>query len=386
MRRIELRKERDTVFKHEYLLVYLHDDVVFCLERRADPSALTNIVLPSGTDASDIIYNGTRERGKLEFLRQTSDNMIDLKFTPELDFLVLLLICHGIQTDDQGQTYTLQRFNCYFFARTAVAAMARHASISAWDSSLGSNNSMVITVVQPKVTERVDEKRSSNRLRRLIQKRSLSYLVDSLTAMLWRELFQGSLHLDVRMTLRKTLWRSNAEFAVGNAINDPIRLAVAEKKLEALRVEWVDEHHRRNGVKRKHLAAVWDAVWRGIWESIRREAEQKFPRGADWDAIWDRACSAPASPSDAATTPSSVLISFGGMEQSELQLQKHILKLMEDHGKDVNARGLGVSAFVYWEVQLATNRAWKKLVSVNPTFDIVHLQESVRAYTAAYGL
>ncbi|OSX56862.1 hypothetical protein POSPLADRAFT_1062369 [Postia placenta MAD-698-R-SB12] len=97
------------------------DGLAYCVQRRAAADAPARAVIRDGTPSVDTMNELDNN------MSVNSECLYDAEFANGLHLSVVLLICFGIQKDDQGHVYTLQKFNCYFFARTMMLAMTRHA-------------------------------------------------------------------------------------------------------------------------------------------------------------------------------------------------------------------------------------------------------------------
>ncbi|CAE6488047.1 unnamed protein product, partial [Rhizoctonia solani] len=77
-----------------------------------------------GADASDTIertpsfeHNSQRSKG--------SDMLLDMEFCSPVQLQVILQILRAIHSRPKTRTYTVHRYNCYFFARAIVLCIAR---------------------------------------------------------------------------------------------------------------------------------------------------------------------------------------------------------------------------------------------------------------------
>ncbi|KAF9505435.1 hypothetical protein BS47DRAFT_538063 [Hydnum rufescens UP504] len=123
----QLRRER-SAFKHQYVVLFLSHDCILRLDRRGDEANPMDTLTPEGTDSIDTIADVT----SLSDLDKTSEFLAELHCQgSNIDLLNIIKICFGIHTDTRAGRYTLQRFNCYFFAWTVLVAAARH--VVRWD-------------------------------------------------------------------------------------------------------------------------------------------------------------------------------------------------------------------------------------------------------------
>ncbi|KAF9505437.1 hypothetical protein BS47DRAFT_1489826 [Hydnum rufescens UP504] len=123
----QLRRER-SAFKHQYVVLILSDECILRLDRRGDETKPVDTLTLEGTESIDTIADVT----SLPDLDKTSDCLAKLHCQgSNVDLLNIIKICFGIHRDTKAGRYTLQCFNCYFFAWTLLIATARH--ILRWD-------------------------------------------------------------------------------------------------------------------------------------------------------------------------------------------------------------------------------------------------------------
>ncbi|CAE6444432.1 unnamed protein product [Rhizoctonia solani] len=120
---IQLRKEFEEPFRHEFVLVSLEGGEFCRIDRRGDPNVPTQTLSSNGSDAHDTVHQLTTIDG----LDSESECLVRLRFDGAIDLSFLLLICFNIRNDPKSQRYTLQRFNCYFFSWTITSILARHS-------------------------------------------------------------------------------------------------------------------------------------------------------------------------------------------------------------------------------------------------------------------
>ncbi|KAG8742510.1 hypothetical protein FRC10_001344 [Ceratobasidium sp. 414] len=125
--KIQLRKEFEEPFRHEFILVHLQRSGFYRLDRRGDPNVPTQTLRAEGSEAYDTIHEVT----ELDKVESTSECLVELRPNGTIDLLFILSICFSIHSDPKTQRYTLQRFNCYFFSWTITSIVARHSV--AWD-------------------------------------------------------------------------------------------------------------------------------------------------------------------------------------------------------------------------------------------------------------
>ncbi|KAF9520773.1 hypothetical protein BS47DRAFT_403795 [Hydnum rufescens UP504] len=124
----QLRRERSKPLNHQYVVLFLSEDCILRLDRRGDEAKPMDALTPEGIESIDTIANVK----SLSELDKTSDTLAELHCQGrDIDLSNVIKICFGIHKDDEAGHYTLQRFNCYFFAWTVLVATARH--VVRWD-------------------------------------------------------------------------------------------------------------------------------------------------------------------------------------------------------------------------------------------------------------
>ncbi|CAE6450784.1 unnamed protein product [Rhizoctonia solani] len=122
---IQLRKERKQPFFHEYLVLCMGNqkNAYFRLERRQleNEDQPLNSLLEYGVEAYDTI----EKTFSFEKHVVSSSCVAQIDFEAGIHIAVILEICRAIQKHPSAKVYTLQRFNCYFFAQTILLCTAR---------------------------------------------------------------------------------------------------------------------------------------------------------------------------------------------------------------------------------------------------------------------
>lgn len=123
---IQYRREYKAPFHHEFLCAKLSDGNLCRLERFGDPDARADAVTKTGSIAQDLanIYPGDY----LAIFDQGSEVLLEVTFQQEVDLIHVLEICYNIQKDDRARTYTLQRYNCYFFCWCVLTVLTRECT------------------------------------------------------------------------------------------------------------------------------------------------------------------------------------------------------------------------------------------------------------------
>ncbi|CAE6531674.1 unnamed protein product [Rhizoctonia solani] len=132
---VHLRKERAAPFYHEFILFRLKDNTYWRIDRRQrqDEPTPINCIQDVGVPAFDTIEQVTGMGSFLgldPLLAAASDCMIELEFKAgiEVDVGLVLRICRAIKEHPNANVYTLQRYNCFFFAQTLLMCIACGAS------------------------------------------------------------------------------------------------------------------------------------------------------------------------------------------------------------------------------------------------------------------
>ncbi|KAF9509012.1 hypothetical protein BS47DRAFT_1332410 [Hydnum rufescens UP504] len=121
---LQLRKEKSEPFTHQYVVLILSDDTILRLDRRGNETNSISAVKNNGIESIDTIA----DVNSLSDLDKTSHCLAELHCQDsDVDLSNIIKICFGIHKDPKAGRYTLQRFNCYFFAWTILVATARHA-------------------------------------------------------------------------------------------------------------------------------------------------------------------------------------------------------------------------------------------------------------------
>ncbi|CAE6486469.1 unnamed protein product [Rhizoctonia solani] len=145
IRTMHLRKERQRPFYHEFVVLHLHDGTFWRIDRRQlpdeqDPYGCTK---ECGVPACDTIE---RVSGMTNFLEQnpitsSSHCIVELEFKEgiNVDVALVLRICRAIKNHGGSKVYTLQRYNCFFFAQALIMCTA--CGVSDWAGWGQSNQS-----------------------------------------------------------------------------------------------------------------------------------------------------------------------------------------------------------------------------------------------------
>ncbi|EUC54774.1 hypothetical protein RSOL_072940 [Rhizoctonia solani AG-3 Rhs1AP] len=124
VRALQLRQEREGPYFHQFIVFELQDGGgLFRIDRRLRPNedAPMNSLKDEGIPAFDTIEPVVAWDDPLF---PASDCLISIEFKVDVYLALILKICRAIQEHPLAQVYTLQRYNCYFFAQTITMCAA----------------------------------------------------------------------------------------------------------------------------------------------------------------------------------------------------------------------------------------------------------------------
>ncbi|KAJ1306366.1 hypothetical protein OPQ81_007372 [Rhizoctonia solani] len=128
VRAMQLRREREAPYFHQFIVFELGDNCsLFRIDRRLRPdedSPLSSLK-DEGIPAFDTIESVVSWDDPL-FV--TSDCLIAIEFKVDVYLALVLKVCRQIQMHSLANKYTLQRYNCYFFAQTLISCVVCGAS------------------------------------------------------------------------------------------------------------------------------------------------------------------------------------------------------------------------------------------------------------------
>ncbi|CEL56366.1 hypothetical protein RSOLAG1IB_07752 [Rhizoctonia solani AG-1 IB] len=125
---MQLRKERESPFFHEFIVIQLRSGTYWRIDRRQLPNEVTPLdSLYEGVPAHDTVEQVTSLESSL-YAR--SDCLIELEFSTDVHLALVLRICRTIQNHERARVYTIQRYNCYFFAQALIFCTA--CGVSDW--------------------------------------------------------------------------------------------------------------------------------------------------------------------------------------------------------------------------------------------------------------
>ncbi|KAH7326918.1 hypothetical protein B0J17DRAFT_222542 [Rhizoctonia solani] len=147
IRTMHLRKERQRPFFHEFVVLHLDDDTFWRIDRRQLPDEQDpyGCIGESGITACDTIerVSGITNFFERNPITSSSNSMVELEFKKgiDVDVALVLRICRAIKNHKKAKFYTLQRYNCFFFAQALIMCTACGVSDWAgWGQSKGENN------------------------------------------------------------------------------------------------------------------------------------------------------------------------------------------------------------------------------------------------------
>ncbi|KAL5632006.1 hypothetical protein ACGC1H_000134 [Rhizoctonia solani] len=121
-------------FQHEFLVLQMMDGSICRVERMGDPDARFNALTAQGSLAHDFAQVFTMHANQAkEAGLETSEMIAETTFPSPLDLKDVLNICRAIHEGEKTRSYTLQGYNCYFFALALQCCLVR--LLAQWDSS-----------------------------------------------------------------------------------------------------------------------------------------------------------------------------------------------------------------------------------------------------------
>ncbi|CAE6440626.1 unnamed protein product [Rhizoctonia solani] len=121
---MELRRERNAPFFHQYIILKLLDDCFFRIDRRQQPDENTPLdcIYEQGVEACDTIEEVTSFE---DTSYSPSDCLVGVQFRDGIPLERVLKILWAIHQHPSARVYTLQRYNCYFAAQTIISLAAK---------------------------------------------------------------------------------------------------------------------------------------------------------------------------------------------------------------------------------------------------------------------
>lgn len=127
--RLELWKEIEEP-EHEFVILHMTADspgaTHYLIERRPSEGTSFNSKL-RGCEAKDTII--ALDKSSLPSFHKANNKIIQKFNEPKPDLYTIFDICNAIRMDPDSEKYTLEEFNCYFFARTLMLLVTRHCAL-----------------------------------------------------------------------------------------------------------------------------------------------------------------------------------------------------------------------------------------------------------------
>lgn len=137
--RLEYRKLRHGSAKHEFIVVWLSDSSLCRFDRRAREDERGYGLLDEGTPAEDSVHVLPSSGVEYTELQSLTEVLLSFKLLRGEDLGFILAVCESIQNHAKAATYSLIRYNCYFFSWMIVSAVAR--STYNWEAATLSKSS-----------------------------------------------------------------------------------------------------------------------------------------------------------------------------------------------------------------------------------------------------
>ena len=127
--KIQLRKNRQHPYYHEYIVIITRGGYTFRIDRRPDADAAFDTIMREGCTPYDTIEEV--DSTSLEVLNGVSECVVELHWRGEqtVNLLFILFICFRIRNDKWTKRYTLQHYNCYFLSWTIIMIIVRNSTV-----------------------------------------------------------------------------------------------------------------------------------------------------------------------------------------------------------------------------------------------------------------
>ncbi|KAF9506879.1 hypothetical protein BS47DRAFT_1367043 [Hydnum rufescens UP504] len=421
---LQLRREKSEPWKHQYVVLILTDDSILRLDRRGDENKPVDTMTRAGTESKDTIANVN----SLSDLDKTSYCLAELHcLGSDVDLSSIIKICFGIHIDDKAGRYTLQRFNCYFFAWTIFVlwrAVSRRARL-AWAMP-----QWLIRFALRLMIRRWWRTRMHTSLRHKLRESLLSALQPTLRSALAD--LQAS-------TLRNVLWKDDVGDAMRISTRRDVMASLVDAGTNALSkirvtMEDVDAFHSlavtfadrdlfgaRTGDWRAAFIALvdafmqaaprfaaqgahgfveddkkWDEVWNSIRDNIREAVEKEWVAG--WEVIRPKMRDAAQRAVNEMTDLVSNALAYSVVEtlpdtplhigvrdmvpsrlrrgsdakfiaglahRTHSETQPYMLKLIQEHGRVASRYPFGSPSTVGKDIREAMDRVWKVVADLD---------------------
>lgn len=197
-----------------------------------DPNARLDALLPQGSVAHDVAQC-FRLENIADACLGTSDLVAEVTFPRQLDLLDVLLVCRAIHEGEKTCNYTLEIFNCYFFALAIQSALTRLVanwgvliSQDDWSSSITKAINALSKIYR---TPASTEEKESLWLR--IYSLSNTHLEGPARQLLEKikKICDNPLLLqEMNQTLGSVLWHSSLSLAVDSVLESHVRDSLAQ--------------------------------------------------------------------------------------------------------------------------------------------------------------
>ena len=129
IKKIQLRKDYQHPYYHEYIVISTRSGHTYRVDRRPDPNAPFDTIMKTGCMAYDTIQEV--DSTSLKGLDNTSSCIVELRWRGKkiIDLLFVLSICFAIYNDKLADRYTLQRYNCYFLSWAIIGITMRKSAV-----------------------------------------------------------------------------------------------------------------------------------------------------------------------------------------------------------------------------------------------------------------
>jgi hypothetical protein len=220
------RKER-IGFQHEFIVLNLLDGSICRLERMGDPDARLDALSAQGSVAHDVAQSFPPDMLSDACL-DTSDVVAEIIFPCQLDIIDVLRVCRAIHEGEKTCNYTLQSFNCYFFALAIQSVLAR--LVADWGAKFTAETwSSAVHSALCALTNAYDTASFVQhgrpfllRLYSLLQP-DFRWPTESLTNQLMAELGDNDRFVQIENAMNSVLWHSTLGFAIDYTLESHTR-------------------------------------------------------------------------------------------------------------------------------------------------------------------
>jgi hypothetical protein len=211
-------------FEHEFIVLKLSDGSICRLERMGDPNARFDALSAQGSVAHDVAQCFPPDKHS-EACLDVSDVVAEVTFLRRLDLLDVLRVCRAIHEGERTCNYTLQSFNCYFFALAIQSVLTR--LVAGWKGVFLAEKCLRSTQCalsdMPKMLQSTeDEKPLLARIYSLLQPQ-IQWPAEDLVDGLKEELLNQDLFLQIDRALSSVLWHSNLGLIIDDLLENRVR-------------------------------------------------------------------------------------------------------------------------------------------------------------------